>query len=211
MDTDDRVQALWRDYAPRIEAAAKRDGSERHELFLKLYEENLNGNPAVQLTVEKYLLLEATGSVIGVANVTRFSLLRFLWIVSPQFKESKWRAKWFMWRHRNIDLEKTAVAIAEYLLKSFRYAPPAPPKHTDAKGSAKNEGQGEWVSSLIDLLAHQYGWTYEAILSVPLTQLFMLANRISSRISGEVIKFGSESDALKQEFLHKANALREAS
>lgn len=200
MAIEEKINALWQDYLPRIAEAKARDASDRHELFLRWYEEEINGLPAVQLTVERYLLLAVSNALIGEKEPTIKSMLRFLWIVSPKFCESKLKARWFMWRHRNLDPEKTLEDIQKYMLKSFSLS----------QGSGE-QGEGEsveWVSGLVDVIAHSYGWKLQEILSLPLTHVFLFSSRITARLSGQKIQFSSEADRLRDEFIREANELR---
>jgi hypothetical protein len=209
--TAKEINELWAEYAPRIAAAKERDGQDKHELFLPWYEEEINGLPAVQLTPERYLLLSVSNALIGEKLPSFSSVLRFLWIVSPQFSESKWRARFFRWRHRNIDPEETCEAIMDYLKRAFKYSPPQKVKFGDIEGE-KKEGSGEeWISTLLDLTASEYGWEMEKIMRMPISILFLLCCRIRSRFTGKPVSFSSEADALQSEYLKEINGIKEAS
>ena len=202
MAIEEKINALWQEYLPRIAEARKRDASDRHELFLRWHEEEINGLPAVQLTVERYLLLAVSNALIGEKEPTIKSILRFLWIVSPDFCDSKWKCRWFMWRHRKVDPEKSLKGIQDYMTKTFSLTT------TGNKTDEKEDESVEWVSGLVDLIAHSYGWTLQEILSLPITHVFLFSSRITARLSGSKIRFSLEADRLKDEFMREANDLR---
>ena len=195
-DAASKIASLWEEYAPRIQEAQRRDIESKEEVFLPWYEEEINGLPAVQLTPRRYLLLSVSNALLGEQNPTTDSLYRFLWIVSPSFQESKWRFRYFRMRCRLLDVEETTQAVGKYLERAFRFQP----------GSSGNgKASGDWVSSLCDTIASEYGWSLESIMNTPISILLLLCSRIKARYTGKAVTFSSEADKLKAEYLQKVN------
>lgn len=201
--SSEEIHSLWREYAPLIAEAQERDAQDKHEHFLKWYIEEINGIPAKQLTLELYLLLSVSNSLINEYEPTSLSVLRFLWIVSPNFKESKIAFRLFQFRHRNIDFEKTLEEIGKYLNRAFNASIGGKVKDQEEKKVAQ-----EWISSMVDLIASEYGWKLEDIMQIPLQILFMQCARIRARMTGKPVEFSQEADALKAEYLQKVNQER---
>jgi len=187
----DLVASLWEEYQPRIEAARKAERDQGDKVFLDLEEERIGKFPAVHLTAEKYLLLDQVGCLDGM--ITRDSLKRFLWIVSPHFRPSWWAGKWFMLRHWRIKAD-LIPEVEKYMARTFASMP-----------SGKSKGSMGGVSSLVDLLASEYSWKEKEILTCPLRRVFQYVASITSRVTGQDASFCSRADELQAEFMEKAN------
>ena len=190
----DLVASLWAEYKPRIDAARKAERESSDQAFLDLMEERIGAFPAVHLTPERYLILDKLGCLSDV--ITQASLKRFLWVVSPKFRPSRWAGKWFMLRHRRIKAEVIGDVV-DYMARTFSSMP----------GRSSKGGQGAigWVASMVDLLASEYGWTEREILTCPLRRVFQYVQSITSRITGKEKTFCSKADELQAEFMRKAN------
>ena len=70
------VEELWKDYAPRIAAAHKVDTQAKEQIFLPWFVEDIAGEPAVQLTPQRYLLLTVSNALIGETEPSFDSVLR---------------------------------------------------------------------------------------------------------------------------------------
>ena len=203
-EIDKRINDLWEEYVPRIEEARRKDGSDRHLHFLDLNEERIGDFPARPLTIEKWIILSECDSLVSGGAATVEAVLRFLWIVSPKFSESPFRARLFFFRHRKVNALETIAEIHSYLSRQFHFVPAS----KKGSGEGKEKGSGEWVSSTIDLLASEYGWTVGNIMRMPISQVFILATRIIARHSEKSPIFNSEVDRLNNEFMLKAEQLR---
>lgn len=191
----DRTALLWEEYAPRIAAARKRDNEGKDGAFLAYDEDRIGEFPAVLLTPKRYLLLSGVGA-FGGAEAESMMVLRFLWIVSPDFKPSRISAKLFLWKHRKTDPVELLPEIQKYMARTFSNMP-----------GSKSQGEGSaWVASMVDLLASEYGWTEKAILDCPLQHIFQYVSMIKARATRQPIEFSSEADRLQAEFMEKANA-----
>ena len=206
-DVETRVQQLWAEYAPRIAEAKTTDGSKRHRQFLDLHEETIGSFRAVPLTIERWILLNEAKALVTGDMPTQSALLRFLWIVSPDFSPNRWKGKWFMWRHKRIRFEEVLGHCYEYLEEQFKYLGNKSSSEKSS-GGIKTSASPEWVSGVIDLLASEYGWTPREIIKLPLGIILLFTIRIKARNDGKAPIFPSESDALKQQFMNEANRMR---
>jgi len=202
---EDRVARLWAEYQPRIDEAKAKDGSDRHRLFLGLLEERIGDFPAIILTIERYLLL-GEGVFDSTDKDSRVPVLRFLWIVSPTFKPCPKAAKAFIRKHRDIDPEPYPDLIRDYIERTFHLAPP----QKAGRGKDGTAHPAEWISSFVDLIASEYGWTEQDILQTPLPRLFLYLGRIQERTGDGSSSFSTEADRLQDEFMRRANAGRSA-
>tara|TARA_R110002167_G_scaffold135127_1_gene321454 strand:- start:6097 stop:6714 length:618 start_codon:yes stop_codon:yes gene_type:complete len=203
--TTKEILSLWEEYAPRIAEAQERDARDKHEHFLKYFENSINGLPCKQLTAEIYLLLSVSNSLIGEKEPTDQSIFRFLWIVNPSFKKGKFAFQLFKFLNRKIDKEETLEQIGKYLEHSFQFSPSG-----KLKKDEETKSSPEWMSSLIDLIASEYGWTFEQIMETPLSILFMQCARIKARYTGKPIQFSREADSIKAEYLDEINSMESA-
>lgn len=199
---DDRVANLWAEYAPRIEQAKAEDGRDRHRHFCNYLEEKVGDFVAVPLTLSRYLLLSQDGLFEDEGgDDARIPVLRFLWVISPDFSPDPDSAERFVRKNRNIDPNPYPGLIRKYLDEAFRYSPPRRETKT-ASGKATPK---EWVSSIVDLIASEYSWTEQAILDLPITRLFLYVKRIRVRNGSNETDFSSEADRLQSEFMRRAN------
>ena len=194
----EEINDLWAEYAPKIAEAQRRDAASKEEIFLPWYEEEINGVAAVQLTPQRYLLLTVSNAIISEDLPTFQSVLRFLWIVSPSFSESKWQGRFYRWRLRKLDPKKTVEACGKYLQRAFRFQPPG---KLEGGSSAAND----WVSSLVDTIASEYGWPLAQIMETPISVLFLFCSKIRARHSGKAVTFANEADKLKSEYMQRVN------
>ena len=199
----DRVANLWAEYQPRIEQARRRDAEGSTLPFVELHEERIGDFPAVILNIQKYLLLQQAGVFEGKGDKTVNDVLIFLWIVHPEFVAEPLRSKAFFKEHAKIDLQAYATQITDYLGSMFQMMPG---KESGKSGGGSNK---DWVASLVDLIASEYGWPEKEILNIPLPRLFQYVSRITQRLSGSPVSFSKEADRLQAEFMEKANTDQE--
>jgi hypothetical protein len=83
------------------------------------------------------------------------------------------------------------------------------PGAKDKEGQGGGGGATDWVASVVDLLASEYGWNEKKILRIPLPRLFRYVAQINYRKGGSKVMFSSEADRLRQEFMAAANASQE--
>ena len=199
----DRIAKLWAEYQPRLAQARKHDADGASLHFVELHEERLGELPAVPLTIERYLLLQQAGVFEGRNDLTVNPVLLFLWIVSPDFKACPTAGKAFFKANEKLDLVTHAQAVADYLGRMFQLMP------AGKKGSGESGGgSSDWVASIVDLIASEYGWQEADILTIPLPRLFQYVSRITTRMGGLPFAGCQEADRIKAEFMAKANAMK---
>ena len=190
------VSELWRDYSEKIAEAKDRESRSRFEAFIDSENEMIGEFEVVPLTLRKY-------SILSVSNFwqdsdSRVPILRFLWVMSPDFSTSPTEAKEFINDHWNCQFEGYSVEINNFINRFFYFSPAKSVK-------AKSKGSGEWISNMVDIFASEYGWTEDQILDLRLDRLFLYLQRIRSRNSKDAIEFSSEADKLQQEFMDIVN------
>ena len=197
---DDRVAKLWAEYEPRIQAAKAADNRDRHRFFSNLLEETIGDFPAVILTHARYLLVSLDGIFEDAEDDPRIPVLRFLWIVSPEFAPDPEKAMEFIRKNRKFDPTPYPMHIQKYMDDAFAYAPPQKAANSSGQVTPK-----EWVSSIVDTIASEYGWAERDVLTLPLPRLFLYLRRIRVRLGLDSVDFSSEADRLQAEFMRRAN------
>jgi len=197
---------LWAAYQPKFAEAKKRDHEEQTLVFI-IQPVRLGSFWIAPLTLRRLLFLEALDSPLASRNkksAGRRAVLELLWIMSPDFSTSRWRAKLFFVRHWLLDWKKYAVLI-EALMK----------EGMELLGAMGNEEKQDtvnplWVAQSIDGFATQYGWTMTEILDLPLLQLNIMGRAMAKRLSmmagkknGEV-SFNRNADAVRMDFLKES-------
>lgn len=193
-----RVSDLWKDYSERIEEANRREAKDALLPWIPLPPEEWGSFKILPLTMRRYALLSIEDFWSDENGDARIPILRFLWVMSPEFSTNPEEAKRFRAKNYFEDLEGFNDRIRSFIDKAFEFNPSTSTKKTSS-------GSTEWMSSLIDAFASEYGWTDEKILDTPISRLLLLLRRIRERNSQNPIKFNSEADRLRQEFMDKVN------
>ncbi len=195
-----RVSDLWQDYEERIREAQRKEASDCLLAWLPLPPEQWGKFKVVPLTIRKYALISIEDFWSDENGDPRIPILRFLWVMSPDFTTSPDDAQRFRAKHFFEDFTDIQGKIKDFVDKAFEFSPAVA-----TKGKEKNSGSSEWMSSIVDAFASEYGWTDDHILDTPLPRLLLLLRRIRERNSTNPIKFNSEADRLRQEFMDKVN------
>ena len=201
----DRITVLWTEFEPRIAEAKRRDAEANCLHFVDLREERILDLPAVVLDVERYLILQQAGVFDGSCSQHISPVLLFLWIVNPGFEVDATKGQTFFKKFKRLDQAAYASGIEDYIANTFRQMPGA----KDKEGQGGGGGATDWVASVVDLLASEYGWNEKKILRIPLPRLFRYVAQINYRKGGSKVMFSSEADRLRQEFMAAANASQE--
>tara|TARA_Y100000310_G_scaffold193975_1_gene193955 strand:+ start:114 stop:749 length:636 start_codon:yes stop_codon:yes gene_type:complete len=197
---------LWAAYQPKFDEAKKRDNEEQTLVFI-IQPVKLGSFWIAPLTLRRLLFLEALDSPLAGGHqksVGRRAVLELLWVMSPDFSPSRWRAKLFFVRHWLLNWKKYAIMI-EALMK----------EGMELLGALSNEEKQDtvnplWVAQTIDGFATQYGWSMAEILDMPLLQLNIMGRAMAKRLSmmsgkknGEV-SFNRNADAVRTEYLKES-------
>ena len=191
-----RIADLWSEYADRIEQATRKEANDFLLAWIPLPPERWGDFEILPLTPRKYALLSVEDFWTDEAGDPRIPILRFLWVMSPEFSTDPEEARAFRQRNYFADFEGFNDRITSFINRAFEFSPGS---------SGKSSGSSEWMSYLIDAFAHQYGWSVDQILDSPIHRLLVLLRRIRERNSDRPIKFNSEGDRLRQEFMDRAN------
>lgn len=190
MDSD-----LWRSYQEKIRRAKAKETNNLHSHFVTT-KEKIGDFEVVPINLERFALLsidEVWDSVDPLIPV-----LRALWILSPDFSTDPIKARIFIEENKLIKWQDYRGKIKEYIDDAFLLAPPSSKKQ-------ETTSSREWISSVVDTFASEYGWEESRILTTPLPRLFLYLRRIRERITGNPIKFNSEADRLQAEFMQRMN------
>lgn len=197
-------QKLWSEYAERIREAKETEKANRAEAWLGV-PVKLFGYPVAPLTLHKLLLLEQVQHpLIHGEEMEEADLRLFLWIVSPEFKLDEAAAAAFQKRCKlgQSVVDTGADQLQEYLDSQFDFA---------TGGQGGDDGD-HYISTVIDLLAHEYSWPAQTILHLPLPQIHQLVASISKRYgaaSGKAVPtFNKRADQLKAEYLRQVKNMR---
>lgn len=193
-----RIAGLWSDYEKRIAEATRKESNDSIVAWLPLPPDEWGKFKILPLTIRRYALLSVEDFWTDEDGDARIPILRFLWVMSPEFSTDPLKAKNFRARNYFEDFTGFNERISEFINRAFEFSP-------GRSTRTKSTGSTEWISSIVDAFASEYGWTDEKILDTSLDRLLILLRRIRERNSDKPIKFSSEADRLRQEFMDRVN------
>lgn len=185
---------------PSIRAAIEEEAALREPAFLGA-PFLVCGLPLEPLTLRRYLLLIASKSPFVTGGpLTPAEAARFLWCVSPNYSGAKIGLTEFLGEVAQKNYGEVLEGITEYLRFSFFDAPPT--------GDNKIETVSfySFATVYVDLLAKEYGWSYEDVMTTPLPVIFQLLRRITKRSDSKEILFNPLSDAARARWLESLNS-----
>lgn len=194
------VAELWEVYQPRIAAAKDQDRREADEVLLP-YPELVGGIWVEPITIERLLLLEAVEHpVLRGGDLTRNDVLNFFWICSPDFVAGNpKKAKKYFRKFWRVDLNRVGEELGDHLKAEF-----------EASTGSDSPPPANWIITLIDALASEYGWAEDRILALPLRRAFAYAHAMMSRKGSKEIPIAKHADKVRHEYLHKIDEIRQA-
>jgi len=190
----------WEDVAAEIAAKRIEDKEARVCAMLGVCED-CAGLPADHLTPRKMLLLEyAANAFVGGGEVMPEDVVQFLWVISPDYSPDSEKAKAFSKKVGGLKYETAVASIRRWLELQLLDVPPAKP-------SGRISGR-LWLAQYVDLVAHQYGWTDEHIMNLPLGRLGQYKNEIVGRENGTGGRepHSAYEDRMKAEWLREKQA-----
>lgn len=178
-------------------AEACRREQENRNLAATLSTLPLCGIPAAQLTPAHLTLLSlCRNAFIEGREPHPEDVAMFLWFVSPEYCTDTRKRDRFVRRNvGKLPFRKSVAEIDEYLERTFQDSPPR---------SGNDEGP-QYVAPvvyLVDLFAHQYGWSAQEVMNTPLAFLFQCMNAMKQRLKPGAPLF-NPSDALKSKHLRE--------
>jgi len=192
-------QTLWEEYRKRIADAKNEDFKSRAEAWVQLPHQ-IAGTLLSPMTLRKLIFLEQVESpLLSGKDATHEDVVTFIWVCSDQFTPNEAAAKAFRQGMGKFP-ESLEQEITDYLKDNLSHI---------NQGGESSPSNAHFASSVIDLMASEYGWTSEQILDLPLSQMFQLLSSITQRLTvtngGTPIEFNPAVDKLKAEFLKQAN------
>ena len=187
----------WYKEIPGYKEAVERENDVRDNAFLGL-NESVAGVEVKPLTPNMFLLLDGISSpfVCGGTPLPE-DVAVALWIVSPRYRASDRKARnLFIRLSGKLDYITTRQAFYSYVSDSF----------IDSPGVSKStrSATASWVASLVDILASEYSWTEERILSISLKRIFQYLKLIQLRHDPKATMF-NKSDELRSKWLAEQN------
>ena len=154
------------------------------------------GLPIVHLSLRHWMQLIGCGNrFIRGERPEPQDVAMFLWFLSPDYScDATARAKFIAERVRPLDFLTATREIYAYLRRVFQDIP-----HGDGTGGKSYTAA---VASIVDLLASEYGWTDEHILTLPLARVFQYLRRIEKRLDPKAMQF-NRSERLISEWLQR--------
>lgn len=134
-----------------------------------------------QLTLKHYILLDfARNPLLNGGEVKAEDVLAFLWIVSLDYKDNDKigfehfvKTKCF-----ELDYPKAVDEIVKYVESSLL---DLTAQSNTTTPQTNRTPYYSWVASYIDMLASNYGWSVEYIMSLPIAQVLQFTRIIEER------------------------------
>lgn len=166
--------------------------------------ERINGVEVLPFTPRHFLILSLIGSpfICGGAPSPE-EAARFLWAVSPGFTEGNLaRARWRRWRFvaglRRLKWSDTVKGIETYVDAAFA---------DSIGGDGSKRSYFSCMAGLVDVLAAEYGWDEQTVLSTPFRKLFQLFRSRQQRHDPEA-RLTNPSQRLISKHLESLNQQR---
>lgn len=180
-------------------AAAKRQEELRDGAFLDL-PLRLCGLPCHNLTARHFAILTHARSpfVCGGFPLPEH-VVQFLWVLQPHFSYTDTAARdTFIAGCAELDYESAVKEITGYVDDVLLDSPPSSGKH--------GESYHSWLAIIVDTLAHEYGWSQEQVLELPIAGLFQYLRLIGRRNGDNSPPFNRLTDSVKNRWLEAVNA-----
>jgi hypothetical protein len=114
----------------------------------------------------------------------------FLWCVSPEYNPRAVVSRWlFIRRVAKLDYREAVEGVMRYVGEAFADAP-------GGKGERFKQSYYSSTASIVDLLAHEYGWAEADIMRVPFKRLFQYSRCIRERYAERPMFFNSSDSIL---------------
>lgn len=200
------AEELHLKYRADLAEAKEKDRAESGLLFLDITVE-VGKFELAPLTVRRYLILEQLKSpflLAGEKMPDKQDIINFLWVMNPDFKIGMKYGKRFARRNfiYFIRWQKLAVELAETLKEALEKSQLPTGSQDQAEEPDKN-----WVATLVDAAASQYGWSEKDILDLPLTRVFAYVEAVGRRLGGEKATWAKHADKVRADYLRTLNDL----
>lgn len=178
--------------------ASERQEQLRDSAFLNL-PHSLCGFPCAPLTPLRFaVLIHARSPFVCGGLPLPESVAQFLWALHPEFSYTDTAKRdAFIESVAAVEYGAALEEITAYVESELLDAPPS--------GGKPKEAYWSWLASLVDIFAHEYGWSREAILNQPLSVLFQQIKIINVRNGDKGPQFNRLTDAAKNRWLCEVN------
>jgi hypothetical protein len=198
---------LWKEkYVPLIQQAQSRESEDDTFLWLGI-NDDICGVEVRPFTLRILLLLQYSenGFFIG-KEITLDDILQFLWVISIDYTKGPTKGAQFYKRvGKTLILEDAIIELTEYLEKSLGKRNP---DNGDNKDESTQEKTPEpWIASMIDNVAHNYGWTIDQIIDTPIMQLMQLCKAIRKRTNPSSPSINPSIDDIKSQYMKECALL----
>lgn len=180
--------------------AIERENFVRQAAFLDV-PETVCGLPVAPLTLRHLAILDAIGSPFMCGGVpTPADVGAVLWVLSPDYSpRSKWKRSARLRKCRSLNYGQAVAELDGYFAESFQDAP--------GGSGVESKSYYAFTVAIIDIIAHEYGWSRTAILDLKLKEAFQYLKAITHRNNPKAIMF-NPSDKVRGEWLRKRNKER---
>ncbi len=186
------------DLIPGYREAVKREGGIRDEAFLGLTSD-ICGLPCVPMNARHFIALDLIGSPLLAAEPldvsTPADVAVFLWLLSPDYSPTARFRRWrFVRRCRSLPFVQAVCEIQAFIRDTFQDAPPA--------GPSQDAGPAYYSHAVnfVHVFASAYGWSEEAILTMPLRRAFQYMRRLTKQRNPKATLF-NPSDRVRGDWL----------
>ena len=183
---DERIQRLNKEYID----AVNREQSLRDLAFLSDYDVIADVKVHALTPILHNILTLNNSPLLCGGTITPESLLVFLWTVKVK-EQGETQELFFQSTIKEISDVTLCEEIVEYIKRSFQ----------DGLGGGSDvETLPYWshLASLVDIFAHEYGWTESTILNMPYRRMLQYVRVIVKRSDPKKILFNSTDEYKKK-------------
>ena len=186
------------DLIPGYREAVKRESDIRDEAFLGLTVD-ICGLSCVPMSARHFVALDLIGSPLlaaePLAYATPADVAVFLWLLSPGYSPHARIRRWrFIRRCRPLPFVQAVCEIQAFIRDTFQDAPPA--------DTCPDAGPAYYSHAVnfVHTFASAYGWSEEAILTMPLRRAFQYMRRLTKQANPKATLFNT-SDRVRGDWL----------
>jgi hypothetical protein len=152
-----------------------------------------------QLQLGHVFKLEAAGSPFFCGGIPeRDDAIKFLWMVSPKHSTSALASWWFRLRHcRRLNTADVIVEIHKFTTEAFA--------DCDGGSGAPVKQFTHAASSMVDLIASEYGWGINEVMRQPIRRAAQFVKCITRRHNPKAVLF-NRSERVIADWLRRKDA-----
>ena len=125
------------------------------------------------MTIRHFFILDGIQSpYLTNTQPTPEDMAIFLWVLSPRYQPNEAAREKFCEDIYSVNIQQATKDIERYLIATFQDA------ETDA---ADHKKYANYITYLVDLFGREYGWQPDAIMEMPMRQLYQINTAIGER------------------------------